>query len=104
MQRLYFVVETKSSLFPDDLRDRESAKIKCGKAHVKALAEQENPAQYLVARTVGDDQIYGFSYPPGRRFGGPFAQTTSRYPTAVSVSRCLGCAGSSSSFWRRCPM
>jgi type III restriction enzyme len=31
-ERLYFVVETKSSLFTDDLRDKESAKIECGKA------------------------------------------------------------------------
>lgn len=30
---LFFVVETKSSLFTDDLRDRESGKIKCGEAH-----------------------------------------------------------------------
>ncbi|MFS4722879.1 restriction endonuclease subunit R, partial [Klebsiella pneumoniae] len=32
-QRLYFVVETKSSLFSDDLRDKEQAKIVCGRAH-----------------------------------------------------------------------
>ena len=43
---LYFVVETKSSLFTDDLRDTESAKIECGKAHFKALAVGENPARY----------------------------------------------------------
>lgn len=53
-QRLYFVVETKSSLFADDLRDKESAKIECGKAHFKALAVGENPARYVVARSVGD--------------------------------------------------
>lgn len=53
-QRLYFVVETKSSLFTDDLRDKESAKIECGKAHFKALAVGENPARYVVARSVGD--------------------------------------------------
>jgi type III restriction enzyme len=46
-QRLYFVVETKSSLFTDDLRNKESAKIECGKAHFKALAVGENPARYL---------------------------------------------------------
>lgn len=51
---LYFVVETKSSLFTDDLRDRESAKIECGKAHFTALEVGENPAQYVVARSVGD--------------------------------------------------
>ncbi|NYT83208.1 DEAD/DEAH box helicase family protein [Alcaligenaceae bacterium] len=53
-QRLYFVVETKSSLFTDDLRDKESAKIECGKAHFHALAVGENPARYVVARSVDD--------------------------------------------------
>src|SRR5207247_4197040 len=53
-QRLYFVVETKSSLFTDDLRDKESAKIECGKAHFQALAVGENPAKYVVARSVSD--------------------------------------------------
>jgi type III restriction enzyme len=38
-RRLYFVVETKSSLFTDDLRDKEGAKIDlgCGKAHQAVL-------------------------------------------------------------------
>ena len=53
-KRLYFVVETKSSLFTDDLRNKESAKIECGKAHFKALAVGENPARYLVATSFGD--------------------------------------------------
>ena len=53
-ERLYFVVETKSSLFTDDLRDKESAKIECGRAHFKALAIGENPAQYIVARKFED--------------------------------------------------
>ncbi|MGD9851066.1 MAG: type III restriction-modification system endonuclease [Nitrospirales bacterium] len=53
-ERLYFVVETKSSLFTDDLRDKESAKIECGKAHFKALEIGENPARYMVARTLND--------------------------------------------------
>jgi type III restriction enzyme len=53
-ERLYLVVETKSSLFTDDLRDKESAKINCGKAHFKALAYTSNSARYLVARTVDD--------------------------------------------------
>ena len=53
-QRLYFVVETKSSLFTDDLRDKEGAKSECGKAHFHALAVGENPARYVVARSVGD--------------------------------------------------
>lgn len=53
-ERLYFVVETKSSLFTDDLRDKESAKIECGRAHFKALAIGENPAKYLVATKFED--------------------------------------------------
>ena len=53
-ERLYLVVETKSSLFTDDLRDKESKKIECGKAHFKALAVGESPARYIVARSVDD--------------------------------------------------
>lgn len=45
-EKLYFVVETKSSLFDDDLRDRETGKITCGAAHFRALAVGENPAIY----------------------------------------------------------
>jgi type III restriction enzyme len=51
---LYFVVETKGSLFTDDLRDKESAKIECGKAHFAALAVGQTPAQYVVARSIDD--------------------------------------------------
>jgi type III restriction enzyme len=46
------VVETKGSLFDEDLRDKESAKNKCGKAHFEALAVGENAATYLVARNI----------------------------------------------------
>lgn len=35
--RLYFVVETKGSLFTETLRSTEQAKIDCGKEHFKAL-------------------------------------------------------------------
>ena len=52
--RLYFVVETKSSLFTDDLRDKESAKIKCGEAHFEALGVGESPAKYVKATKLGD--------------------------------------------------
>jgi type III restriction enzyme len=38
----------------DDLRDKEGAKIECGKAHFKALELREAPAKYIVARTVDD--------------------------------------------------
>ena len=37
-ERLYFVVETKSGLFTDDLRDKESAKIKCGEGSLQRFA------------------------------------------------------------------
>jgi type III restriction enzyme len=53
-ERLYFVVETKGGLFADDLREKEGAKIACGKAHFKALAVREPPAKYIVARSVDD--------------------------------------------------
>lgn len=53
-RRMYFVVETKSSLFTDDLRSKESAKIECGKAHFTALAVGENPARYVVATSFQD--------------------------------------------------
>ena len=53
-ERLFFVVETKSSLFDDDLRDREGAKIECGIAHFKALAVGETPAQFKRASKVED--------------------------------------------------
>jgi len=52
--RLYFVVETKSSLFTGDLRDRETDKIECGKAHFAALSVMEPPAKYVVARKLED--------------------------------------------------
>ncbi len=51
-ERLYLVVETKGSLFLDDLRNTESAKIECGKAHFNALKVGESPARYKVATTV----------------------------------------------------
>jgi Restriction endonuclease len=53
-ERLYFVVETKGSLFLEELREHEGAKIKCGKAHFKALAIGENPAKYIQARNIDD--------------------------------------------------
>ena len=53
-ERLYFVVETKGSLYKDDLRSAEGAKIECGRAHFRALTVGETPAGYLVARSVED--------------------------------------------------
>ena len=48
-ERFYFVVETKASVFADDLRDTENAKISCGKAHFDALRVGESMARYEVA-------------------------------------------------------
>ncbi len=53
-ERLYFVVETKGSLFTDDLRDNEAAKMACGEAHFKALATGPNPARYIRATKIDD--------------------------------------------------
>jgi type III restriction enzyme len=53
--RLYFVAETKSSLWGGDLRDAEDDKIKCGREHFKALAEGVvNPARYEVVSNVDE--------------------------------------------------
>lgn len=53
-ERLYFVVETKSSLLMSDLREIERAKIKCGHAHFNALATGDNPAKFVTAKTLND--------------------------------------------------
>lgn len=37
-ERLYFVVGSKGSLFSEDLRGTEEAKIKCGKKHFETIA------------------------------------------------------------------
>ena len=59
-ERLYFVVETKGSAAPEDLRLTESAKIECGKAHFKALEIREDPARYEVTTSV-DELLAGVS-------------------------------------------
>lgn len=52
-EQLYFVVETKSSIFSDDLRASEQAKINCGIAHFEALSKDidgnaiTNPAKFV---------------------------------------------------------
>ncbi|MGI2115674.1 type III restriction-modification system endonuclease [Shewanella frigidimarina] len=54
-EQLYFVVETKSSIFSDELRSSEQAKIDCGIEHFKALSQDkngraiENPAKFVKA-------------------------------------------------------
>ena len=51
-ERLFFVVETKSSSNPDDLRNKEKDKIECAKEHFKALAQGAAPATYKVEVNV----------------------------------------------------
>ena len=53
-ERLYFVVETKGSTLPDDLRPAEAGKIECGKAHFQALRIREDPARYEVSASVDE--------------------------------------------------
>ena len=58
-EKLYFIVETKSSSWWDDLRHKEGAKIKCGEKHFAVLAEGESPAKYIKATGVGDMMKHG---------------------------------------------
>lgn len=53
-ERPYLVVETQGSLFMEDLRDKESANIACGKAHFETLFVQEPRARYQVGRELGE--------------------------------------------------
>ena len=57
-EKLYFVVETKSSLFTDALRPAEQAKIDCGIAHFDALGDD---VQFIKATRMRDveDVVYG---------------------------------------------
>ena len=52
--RLYFVVETKSTLFDDALRDSEAAKIACGREHFAAIAEGVDAAKFVRATNLGE--------------------------------------------------
>jgi len=58
-EKLYFVVETKSSNWWDDLRHAEVGKIKCGEEHFKVLAVRENSAEYIKATSVDDMMSHG---------------------------------------------
>lgn len=53
-ERVYFVVETKGSLYADALRAQEKAKIDCGRAHFRALSLRESPVRYLPATNLDD--------------------------------------------------
>lgn len=50
-EKLYFVVETKSTLFTDALRPTEKAKIACGKEHFKALG---NDVEFAVTNSMDE--------------------------------------------------
>lgn len=41
-EKLYFIVETKGSIFEADRKETENLKIKCGRKHFKAIAEDIN--------------------------------------------------------------
>ncbi|MDA0145977.1 DEAD/DEAH box helicase family protein [Vibrio sp. RW] len=62
--QLYFVVETKSSIFSDDLRASEQAKINCGIAHFEALSKDidgnaiANPAKFVKADSYNTFSTY----------------------------------------------
>jgi len=47
-EKLYFVVETKSTMFTDAIRPTEKAKIDCGEAHFKALG---NDVEFTVTNS-----------------------------------------------------
>lgn len=47
-KKLYFVVESKGAISPDDLRPAEKARIDCGKKHFNAL---DNGVKFSVKNT-----------------------------------------------------
>ncbi len=52
-EKLYFVAETKGSIWTDELRQLEGGKVKCGEEHFKEIAKDtERPAQYVKTRDV----------------------------------------------------
>ena len=53
-EKLFFVVETKGSLFDDALRDAEVGKIMCGGEHFAAIAAPGSVAKFVRATSVGD--------------------------------------------------
>ncbi|MFZ4580853.1 MAG: restriction endonuclease subunit R, partial [Myxococcota bacterium] len=53
-ERLFFVVETKSTLFLEELRESEQGKIRCGAAHFDALRTDFESAKYVRATTLDE--------------------------------------------------
>jgi type III restriction enzyme len=68
-ERVYFVVETKSSMFLHDLRRKEEAKVKCGQAHFDALREGNAPATFIRADSVAKVLTRAQSKPKPKRAG-----------------------------------
>ncbi|MCY4300686.1 MAG: DEAD/DEAH box helicase family protein [Aestuariivita sp.] len=62
-EQIYFVVETKSSGWWDDLRHLEDAKIECGARHFEALCgADKNPAKFIKATSVDDVMAHVLVY------------------------------------------
>ena len=53
-ERLYLVVETKSTAFLSGLRDMERDKIRCGEKHFEAIAQGPSPAEYHRGTTLAE--------------------------------------------------
>lgn len=51
-ERLFFVLETKSTLFGEDRRGTENYKVKCGEAHFRALAEATEDVGFEIVDNV----------------------------------------------------
>jgi type III restriction enzyme len=57
-ERLYFVLETKSSFAGFDLRVKEKGTIDCGRKHFKVIATDTNPAHFEPVRSLEDVFTY----------------------------------------------
>ncbi|MEZ5521988.1 MAG: hypothetical protein R3F08_11020 [Dokdonella sp.] len=71
-QRLYFVVETKSSLFTDDLAGQGERQDRMRQGAFHALAVGENPARYVIARSIDDLLVEATGAAQRRLFSGLF--------------------------------
>ncbi len=54
VQQLCFVVETQAGSLDEAQRGREQRKIQCADAHFRAIADDDQPARYLRARSVDE--------------------------------------------------
>jgi type III restriction enzyme len=51
-ERLYFIVETKGSIWDEDLRSAEADKIACGRKHFAAIGSAEGAVRFEQQATV----------------------------------------------------